>query len=247
MKSETMTVHTVESADRTTIAYDTIGRGPALVLVGGAFSYRKFPGNIELANLLGQHFTVFCYDRRGRGDSGDTAPYAVARELEDLDAVLRAAGGSACVFGMSSGAALAALAAANGSRITRLALYEPPYMVGEVGHRPPPDHDARLRAILAQGRRGAAVSFFLTEVMGAPWFLPMIMRVTPFWSKLKAVAHTLPYETAVLGGDFAFPTRTIESIRVPALILAGESEVKRSADLRAFLSGTQQTNVVATR
>jgi pimeloyl-ACP methyl ester carboxylesterase len=224
-------MHTVTSKDGTTLAYDTYGRGPALVLVGGAFSYRKFKGNLELAGLLGGHFTVLVYDRRGRGDSGDTAPYAVERELEDLEAMLRAAGGAAFVFGMSSGAALAALAAAKGARITRLALFEPPYMVGDVGHRPPPDHDARLRRILAEGRRGAAVSFFLTEVMGAPWFLPAIMRLTPFWPKLKAVAHTLPYETAVLGGDFAFPARTLASLRIPTLIAAGAKspEVLRAA------------------
>ena len=215
-------VHTVKSKDGTLIAYDTLGRGPAVVFVGGAFSYRKFPHNLALAQLLADRFTVFWYDRRGRGDSGDTAPYRVERELEDLDALLQAAGGSAHVYGMSSGAALAALAAARGAHITKLALYEPPYMVGDVGHRPPPDHDAQLKALLARGRRGAAVSFFLTEVMGAPWFLPLVMRVTPFWPRLKAVAHTLPYDTAVLGGDFAFPASTIASIRVPTLIAAGE-------------------------
>jgi pimeloyl-ACP methyl ester carboxylesterase len=214
-------MNTVISQDGTSIAYDILGNGPVVVLVGGAFSYREFPGNIELANLLAAHFTVFYYDRRGRGDSGDTKPYAVEREIEDLDAIIAAAGGSACVYGMSSGAALAALASAHGSRITRLALYEPPYMVGDKGHRPPPDHVQRLEALLARDKRGEAVSFFLTAVMGAPWFVPTIMRLTPFWSRLKAVAHTLPYDVALLGNDFAFPARTYAAIRVPTLIAAG--------------------------
>jgi pimeloyl-ACP methyl ester carboxylesterase len=221
MAHAVLTTRTVRSRDGTTIAYDVSGSGPALIFVGGAFSYRGYSGNRELADLLGDAFTCIWYDRRGRGDSTDTPPYAVEREVEDLDALIAAAGGTAYVYGMSSGAALAAIAAARGSRITKLALFEPPYMVGDAGHRPPPDHDERLKALLASGRRGAAVSFFLTGVMGMPWFIPAVMRWMPLWSRLKAVAHTLPYETAVLGGDFAFPARTYAAIKVPTLIAAG--------------------------
>ncbi|MCA2222040.1 alpha/beta fold hydrolase [Nonomuraea sp. NEAU-L178] len=152
------------SKDGTAIAYDRFGDGPALILVGGAMSYRSFPTFIQLAELLADRFSVITYDRRGRGDSGDTAPYAVEREVEDLAAVIEAAGGSAHVWGLSSGAALALRAAADGLPIERLALYEPPFMVGEGGHRPPADYQERLTALAAAGRRGETVSYFLTKV-----------------------------------------------------------------------------------
>jgi len=119
-------MHTVTSKDGTQIAYDRIGQGPSLILLAGAFSYRKFPGQVQLANLLSEHFTVYNYDRRGRGDSGDAPSYAIEREIEDLQAVIDAAGGSAYVWGLSSGAVLALQAAAIGAGITKLALHEPP-------------------------------------------------------------------------------------------------------------------------
>lgn len=222
-------MRTVVSRDGTRIAYDQTGHGPPVIMVGGAFSFRAFPGSVKLAGMLAERFTVINYDRRGRGDSGDTAPYAVEREVEDLAALIEAAGGSASVYGMSSGAALALTAAASGLRIDRLALYEPPYMVGTEGHRPPADHDAQLRALLAADRRGDAVKFFITRVMGAPGFIVVMMRLMPFWSKLKAVAHTLPYDTAIMG-DFTFPAARVASVRTPAIIIAGE---KSPAVLRA--------------
>src|SRR2546428_67327 len=123
------------------------------VLLDAAFCSRSFGPMPKLAPLLAQHFTVFMYDRRGRGDSGDTAPYAVEREIDDLDAVIREAGGSAFVYAMSSGAALALEAGASRLDITKLALYEPPFMVGSPAHVPPVEHHARLRARTAQGRR----------------------------------------------------------------------------------------------
>ena len=122
-------MQSVISKDGTTIAYDKTGRGPAVILVAGAFSYRKYPGSMQLADLLAKHFTVFNYDRRGRGDSGDTKPYAVDREIEDVQALIDAAGGSAYVWGLSSGAILALKAAAGGLDIKKLALHEPPFFV----------------------------------------------------------------------------------------------------------------------
>lgn len=214
-------MRTVISRDGTAIAYDQTGSGPPVIMVGGAFSFRGFSGNVQLAGLLSPHFTVLNYDRRGRGDSGDTAPYAVAREVEDLEALIEAAGGSAFVYGMSSGAALALEAAACGLNITGLALYEPPYMVGEGGHRPPPDHQAQLVRLIAAGRRREAVTFFMRDVMGIPGFFVFLMRLLPFWKKLVAVAHTLPYDSAVMG-DFALPARRLAGIGVPTLVIGGE-------------------------
>jgi pimeloyl-ACP methyl ester carboxylesterase len=176
----------------------------------------------KLARRLSQNFTVFSYDRRGRGDSGDTAPYEKEREVEDIDALIRQAGGSAFVLGLSSGAALALLAAASGLNITKLALYEPPFMVDKEGRKPPADHEARLEQLIAAGRRGDAVKFFMRDVVGMPGIFVVMMGVMfPVWSKLKAVAHTLPYDAAVMG-DYSLPAKRIASVTMPTLVMDGE-------------------------
>ncbi|WP_276353828.1 alpha/beta fold hydrolase [Cohnella caldifontis] len=207
------------SKDGTPIAYDTVGSGPAVILVGGALSYRKFPGFVKLAGLLSKDFTVVNYDRRGRGDSGDTDFYAVAREVEDLHAVIEAVGGSANVWGMSSGAALALEAAASGVPMKKLALYEPPYMIGDGAPRPPSDHEAKLREFIAAGRRDDAVKYFL-RMMGAPGFAVSIMRIMPFWARMRAVANSLPYDAAVMS-DYSLPTERIAAVQVPTLVIGG--------------------------
>jgi pimeloyl-ACP methyl ester carboxylesterase len=208
------------SKDGTAIAFDRWGNGQPLVLVDGALCCRSFGPMPKLAPLLAHHFTVFTYDRRGRNASGDTAPYAVEREVEDLEAMIDRAGGSAFVFGTSSGAALALTAAASGVRIKKLALYEPPFMVGNGGHRPPADHQAQLTRLISAGRRGDAVKSFMTKMVGAPAIFAFMMRFLPVWSKLKAVAHTLPYDAAVMG-DFSLPARQAASVVVPALVIGG--------------------------
>src|SRR5947199_6861992 len=135
-------MRTVISKDGTALAFDQSGQGPALILVAGATATRL--AEAALSAHLAPHFTVFAYDRRGRGDSGDTAPYAVEREVEDLEALIREAGGSAFVFAISSGAALALEAAASRLNVKKLALYEPPFMVGNAAHVPPVDHQPQL-------------------------------------------------------------------------------------------------------
>jgi pimeloyl-ACP methyl ester carboxylesterase len=189
----------VISRDGTVIAYDVRGQGPALVLVGGAFSYRGYPQTVKLAELLAQRHTVVTYDRRGRGDSTDTAPYAVGREIEDLEALIEAVGGSARVWGQSSGAVLALHAAAAGSAIERLAVYQPPFSVDAGSHVPPPAFAERLDDLLAAGRRGAAVRWFMTKGMGMPAPLAYAFGLLPLWSRLTALAHTLPYDLSVMG------------------------------------------------
>lgn len=193
------TTSTITSKDGSTIAYDRLGHGPALILVGGAFDDRNSPATGRpLAALLATTFTVFAYDRRGRGESGDTPPYAVAREVEDLAAMIGEAGGAAMVYGLSSGAALVLEAAASGLPITKLALYEPPFQLDPYTAGQSREYSKTLNALLAEGRRGDAAALFMTRV-GMPE--PMIeqMRHAPMWPALEAMAPTLAYDSAVMG------------------------------------------------
>ncbi len=185
-------MQTVTSADGTRIAFDRLGGGPPLIMVVGAFNTRSTTE--PLARALEGGFTVLNYDRRGRGDSGDTPPYAVDREIEDLNALIAEAGGSAAVFGYSSGATLALKAAAAGLAISNLALYEPPFVVD--GSRPPLPADLpdRLVDLVASGRRGDAVELYQREAIGMPEEVVAGMRQAPFRSALEAIAHTLAYD-----------------------------------------------------
>jgi pimeloyl-ACP methyl ester carboxylesterase len=218
-------VSTARSQDGTSIVYDRVGSGPPLVLVGGAFSYRRWKGFVQLAELLADRFTVINYDRRGRGDSGDATSYAVEREIEDLAAVIEAAGGRAQVFGMSSGGVLALRAAAAGVPIDRLVVYQPPFVVDDAGHRPPTDFAHHLGELVTQGRRSAAVGYFMRKGMGAPApFVALLRLARPIWSSLKAVAHTLPYDFAVMGDTVTGKPLAREpwaSIATPTLVVAG--------------------------
>jgi pimeloyl-ACP methyl ester carboxylesterase len=215
----------VTSKDGTRIAYDRTGRGAPVILVAGAFSYRKYPAQVKLAELLSQHFTVLNYDRRGRGDSGDTPPYRVAAEIEDLEALIGAAGEPAHVWGLSSGAALCLRAAAAGLMIRKLALQEPPFAVEPGDRRPPADLRARVSELIASGQRGAAVKYYMIDGMGAPAFVIPMLRVMPgAWAKLTAVAHTLPYD-AVLCEPYQtgqpLPAGEWDSVTMPTLVMSG--------------------------
>lgn len=215
----------VTSKDGTKIAYDKVGRGPALILVAGAFSYRKFPQQVELASLLSEYFTVYNYDRRGRGDSGDTQPYDVAREIEDLQALIDEAGGSAYVWGLSSGAALALRAVEKGVNITKLALHEPPFVVKEEDRKPPRNFTRHTTDLISKNDRTAAIKYFMTKGMGAPSFVVSMMRIMPgVWSNLVAVAHTLPYDAALLDGYMdgkKLPADWKNNVKVPTLVIEG--------------------------
>ena len=210
------------SRDGTPIAFERMGTGPAIVLVDGALCSRRFGPMPGLAKLLSQHFTVFLYDRRGRGDSGDTKPYAREREVEDLEALIQEAGGSAFVLGLSSGGALALEGAARGLNITKLAVYEPPFMVDDGGHHAAANHEGQLNRLIASGRRGDAVKYFMREMIGAPPIVVVLMRLMPGgWRKLEAVAHTLPYDAAVMG-DFSLPAARLAVVKIPVLAIHGE-------------------------
>ena len=212
---------TVTSKDGTRIAFDRTGEGPAVILVVGAFNER--PTGAPLARALEQHFTVFNYDRRGRGESGDTAPYAVEREIEDLDALITEAGGSARVFGYSSGAILSLRAAAQGSAISQLALFEPPPTGARAGELAP-----ELSELVAAGRRGDAVELFQTEAVGIPAAIVAQLRNAPFRPALEKIAQTLAYESTILK---ALPDGLTASVKVPTLVIDGDQspEVMRQA------------------
>jgi pimeloyl-ACP methyl ester carboxylesterase len=207
----------VRSSDGTTIAFDRLGAGAPVVLVSGASTTRGV--HAQLAELLAPDFTVLNYDRRGRGDSGDSPPYAVEREVEDLDAVIAEAGGAAAVFGNSSGAVLALRAAAAGLPVTRLALWEPPLMVDPDAPRRHREYVERLTGFLDADRRGDAMALFMKTV-GLPEEMIAGMRHAPMWPGMEAVAHPLAYDAEVMG-DSTVPTALISSITAPTLVLDG--------------------------
>jgi pimeloyl-ACP methyl ester carboxylesterase len=206
---------TVISKDGTRIAYDKTGQGTPLILVVGAFNDRTT--GVLLAQALESHFTVYNYDRRGRGESGDTLPYSVEREIEDINALIQEAGGSALVFGYSSGAVLSLRAAARGLAITSVAVYDPP-PTGREGSK----IAERLNTLVEAGRRGDAVELFQTDVVGIPAEVVATLRNAPFRPALEQMAHTLVYEMTILH-DETLPPAEVPSIKIPALIMVGGS------------------------
>ena len=222
------------SRDGTAIAYERSGNGPALILVDGALCSRAFGPMPKLAPRLAPHFTVYAYDRRGRGQSGDTQPYSKEREVEDLAALIEEAGGSAFLLGLSSGGALALEAAASGLNIAKVAVYEPPY-IDLTGERGAASHEPRLKALVAEGNRGGAVKYFMRDMVGVPAFAVMMMRLMPWiWHKLAAVAHTLPYDAAVMN-RFQVPATRFGSISIPTLAMHGsKTDVRLQNAARAL-------------
>ena len=216
-------MNTVRSADGTTIAFTRAGQGPALILVDGALCSRSFGPMPKLAARLTPYFTVYTYDRRGRGASGDTAPYAPDREVEDIEALATLAGDTVFVHGTSSGAALALDAAKRIPAIAKLAVYEPPFIVDDTRPAMPDDYLPRLSRLVAEGRRGNAVKMFMRFV-GTPAIFTTVMPFTPVWPKLKAVAPTLPYDISIVHDhQRGIPLTSQEwaAVKMPALVAAG--------------------------
>ena len=227
-----------KSADGTVIAYDRAGDGPPLVIVLGAFCDRK--SFVPPASLT-DRFTVCTYDRRGRGDSGDTQPYSPDREVADLAAVIGSVSGSesgsgraggpgsgaggpgsgagAFVFGHSSGAALALRAAAHGVPMAAVVAYEAPFVIPGT-RKLAEDPAGRITALVAAGRRADAVRFWMTDVVQAPAEVIPMMENSPMWAGLQALTHTLPYDLA-LTGDRGVPVDDLAKITVPVLVLGG--------------------------
>ncbi|HLO31022.1 MAG TPA: alpha/beta hydrolase [Anaerolineales bacterium] len=214
----------VISKDGTTIAFDRSGKGPALILVGGTLEQRAMEtdtAKLAAFPLLAENFTVFHYDRRGRGDSTDTQPYAVEREIEDLEALIDEAGGSVFLSGISAGAALAMEAAIKlGNKIKKLAMYEAPYSDDAAYRQAAKEFKKQLKEALAEGRRGDAVGSFIMFLGGTPDQLDGI-RQLPVWPMWEAVAPTIAYEMEVVGEDPSVPTQKAARVAVPALVMAG--------------------------
>jgi pimeloyl-ACP methyl ester carboxylesterase len=223
------TMH-VTSKDGTRIAYDRWGKGPAVILVNGALSDRS--GNAELAQLLAPHFTVYSYDRRGRGDSRDNKPYSVEREIEDIEALIDSAGGSASVYGKSSGASLALRATASlGDKVRKLALYEPPYSDAQGAAKEWKDLRMKLDALLAAGQRAEAVTLFM-KFVGAPDEALAKMKASPAWPGMVAMAPTLAYDIAVVGDDRSLPVAIGAKVKTDTLVMDGEASLKTMPFMR---------------
>jgi pimeloyl-ACP methyl ester carboxylesterase len=214
---------TVTSRDGTQIAFETTGQGDPLILVDGALCWRGSGPSGPLAKALADRFTVYTYDRRGRGQSGDAEPYSTELEVDDLAAVIEAAGGSAHVYAISSGVALALDAANRGVPMRKLALYEPPFIVDDSRAPMPADYSDQLEALLADGRRADMVRLFMRQV-GVPRPVVAMMRFMPAWKKLKSVAHTLRYDDALMAGTQAgapLPRDRWTGVTVPTEVLVG--------------------------
>lgn len=215
----------VVSKDGTTIAYNKTGNGPPVILVDGALCYRESGPNEPLAGELKEYFTVFTYDRRGRGESTDESPYSVKREIEDIEALISEAGGEAFLYGISSGAALALEATNAGLPIKRLALYEAPFIVDDSRDPVAEDYLEELHELLATDSRSAAVKHFLKNAVGLPSIIVFFMPMMPAWSKMKSVAHTLPYDGIIVEKELAgklFPPGRWGNIDLPVLVACGE-------------------------
>ncbi|MFN8496404.1 MAG: alpha/beta hydrolase [Anaerolineae bacterium] len=216
-------MQTVQSKDGTRIAYDQLGQGPVVILVGGATTTRT--DTRPLAEALAPHLTVLNYDRRGRGDSSDTAPYAVEREVEDIEALIASAGPSAFLFGHSSGGVLALEAARRlSAKITKLAVYEPPFIVDDSRPPMPTDYVAQLDAATAAGRPGDALVIFVTQAVGMPTEVVQQMRAAPFWPTSEAVAHTIAYDGRIMGDSIygsAAPLKKWRTVTIPTLVMDG--------------------------
>jgi pimeloyl-ACP methyl ester carboxylesterase len=232
----------VNSADGTEIGYDRVGSGPAVILVGGAFQHRAIDQRTgELADLLSADFTVYHYDRRGRGDSGQgVTPYTIEREIEDVAALLAVAGGEASLFGMSSGAALALDAAARRPAVTKVAVYEAPFVVDGEPAMTSDEYLPPLHALLAKGERGAAVEWFFTEAVGLPADVVAGMRQAPIWPVFESVAPTLAYDGAILEGTVEgrpLSDRRWAAVTGPVLVLDGGDSPSSMASAAEALAG----------
>ncbi|WP_127131541.1 alpha/beta fold hydrolase [Georgenia sp. SYP-B2076] len=223
----------VTSRDGTPIAFDRTGGGPPVVIVVGAFNDRS--RGEPLARELAPRFTVYTYDRRARGDSGDTPPYAADREVEDLAALIAEVGAPVSVLGYSSGAVIALRAAATGLPITRLALFEPPAVTGDGSARSPSDLAARMSDLIGAGRPGDAVSLFQAEGVGLPAEVIAQIRQAPFWPALEAMAQSAVYDASLTAEPV--PAQVLAAVTVPTLVLSGDATWPRLVDAAAGAAG----------
>ncbi|HKX72603.1 MAG TPA: alpha/beta hydrolase [Candidatus Saccharimonadales bacterium] len=226
----------VISKDGTVIAYEKTGTGPALILVGGGLCDRKTAASgMPMAQHLASHFTVCSYDRRGRGDSGDTLPYAVEREIEDISALITQAGGSAYIYGMSSGGILSIKAVLAGLPITKLVVYEPPFSIDTKHASEWIAYTAQLKVLIENNDRANAIKLFMTTA-GMPKILISLLRYTPIWGKILPLAPTLVYDAAIVG-DRMLPYTELAKITIPAIVIDGGNSPANMLDSARALAG----------
>jgi pimeloyl-ACP methyl ester carboxylesterase len=243
-------MHTVVSSDGMSIAYNRVGRGPTIICLAGAFNTSATCA--DLAEQLQDSYTVVCPDRRGRGDSSDAitvsklVDYDVQREIEDLDAIIEAEGGDAMVFGFSSGAILALRAAAAGSQITRLALYEPPFAIGDLRGSASYDLTDKLIGLIVAEKYDVAVETMLREGILIPDFFVEQIRQSPAWPNMVAMAQSTVYDAALLRAP-NIPTRDMSRLTVEALVLNGTESYaalcSASKELTHYLARAQYVAV----
>ena len=212
------------SSDGTSIAFDKTGKGPALVLVDGAFCFREYGVTPMLVPLLSDFFTVYSYDRRGRGESSDKEPYSVDNEIEDLKKMIEQTEEVPFICGFSSGAALVLRAMNKGLRVKKIALFEPPYVVNSFNtSAPPTDAEIQLTNFIKQGNRSDAVKYFMTKVLGMPGIAVLLFKLfgRSLWEKNESVANTLSYDVAIMG-NYSVPKEIAASIDVPSVVIGGE-------------------------
>lgn len=212
------------SKDGTRIAYSCTGYGNPLILVDGALCHRKFGANQKLPGLLSHRFSVYSYDRRGRGESGDTLPYSVEKEYEDLAAVMQMAGGSASIYGISSGAALVLEAASYGLPIKKMALYEAPFVTDDTRKPFPPDYRETLGKLVEERKPGKALEHFFRAGIGLPGIVVWMMKRMEAWKQMRQIASTLVYDTDILGDTGSgrpFPKTRWARVTMPVLVMAG--------------------------
>ena len=227
----------VISKDGTRIAFDKSGKGAAIIIVNGALGFREFYGDKPLVAALSNDFTIYTYDRRGRGESTDTKPYAAEKEIEDVEALIDDAGGSSFLYGVSSGAALALHVAArvDSAKVPKLALYEPPY--GSNNEKDKADFASqknRINELLRDGQSGDAAAFFVTS-LGTPPETVEELRKSPDWPFMQRVEHTLAYDYNVLG-DGAIPVEIAKTLKMPVLIMNGGKSFDFMRDTAESLS-----------
>jgi len=224
---------TVASKDGTRIAYDMYGAGPAIVLVDGATATRASGGSTELAQSLAKAgFRTYVFDRRTRGESGDTQPYAVVREVEDIAELIDQAGGTADLYGISSGGALALEAAAVlGDKVKKLAVYEVPYMGVDPARVPAREILANTKRLVREGKNGDAFVEYMGKVAGLPEEILAGMKQAPFWPMLEAVAPSLVNDATIMfGRDFTPQKELLEKITMPVLALSGDVDMLSGVD-----------------
>ncbi|XDD53641.1 alpha/beta fold hydrolase [Leptospira sp. WS4.C2] len=230
----------VISRDGTVIAFEKKGSGPPLIFISGAICHRKFQPIIDDAKILSKAFTVYNYDRRGRGDSGDTETYSVRSEIEDIEALIDSAGGSAYIYGHSSGAILAMEAAlVIPNKVKKIYIYDPPYVSNEKEYKEYQMTKERIKTLLAKGKNSKAISEFLVSI-GMPRIFTFFLPLTPGWKRTVQLAPTLLYDITLT--ENPAPVKRLAKIKVPICVAYGEESPKELKLVSSLLNQTIQSS-----